>query len=105
MLAKLADLRRAIAGEVQDAKGLDAVRAAMERLFDRLVLHPHGSDWFNHDDVKPSMRIGESLETVMHIELVVKESAIVGYEGISPVVRREPLQQAENNQRRSSVPS
>ena len=43
------------------------------------------------------MRIGESLETVMHIELVVRESAIVGYQGISPILRREPLPQAEEN--------
>jgi hypothetical protein len=49
------------------------------------------------------MRIGGSLETVMSLELVVRESAIVGYEGISPVVRREPLQQAENNYAKRSV--
>ena len=104
MLRMLADLRRAIAGEVQDAEGIDAVRAALTRLFERLILHVPGSNWFRHDDIKPSIRAG-SLEGVMHIELVVRETAVVEGEGISPVIRREPLQQAENNQRRSSVPS
>jgi hypothetical protein len=44
-----------------------------------------------------AMRIGENLQTVLHIELVVRESAIVGYQGISPILRREPLPQAEEN--------
>ena len=92
------------AGEVQDAEGIDAVRAALTRLFERLILHVPGSNWFRHDDIKPSIRAG-SLEGVMHIELVVRETAVIEGEGISPVIRREPLQQAENNQRRSSVPS
>jgi hypothetical protein len=38
-LRKLAAVRGAIAGEVKDAEGVDAVRAALLRLFERFVVH------------------------------------------------------------------
>jgi hypothetical protein len=73
----------------------------MERLFDRLVLHPLGSDWHRQDDAKPVCGSGRT-ETVMHIELVVR-AAIVGYQGISPILRREPLP-ASRRELRQSLP-
>ena len=38
--AQLAEIRKAIAGEVKSAADVDAVRAALSRLFDGFVLHP-----------------------------------------------------------------
>jgi hypothetical protein len=69
------------------------VRASFSRLFERLVLHPAGSDWFVRDEqghTNPSMRAG-ALEAVMSIEMVVRETAIDGYDGLSPVLGLEPL--------------
>jgi site-specific DNA recombinase len=38
-LRRLTEIRRAIAGEVREAAGVDAVRAALSRLFERFILH------------------------------------------------------------------
>jgi hypothetical protein len=37
-LQRISDIRAAIAGEVKDADGLDAVRAALSRLFERFII-------------------------------------------------------------------
>ena len=39
VLRKLADLRAAVAGEISDADGVEAVRAVLLRLFDRFIIH------------------------------------------------------------------
>ena len=39
LLAQLAHIRAVVAGEVNDADGVDGVRAALLRLFDRFILH------------------------------------------------------------------
>jgi hypothetical protein len=39
VLLKLAEIRAAIVGEVRDSTGIEAVRAALLRLFDRFVVH------------------------------------------------------------------
>jgi site-specific DNA recombinase len=39
LLERLAQIRAALAGQVTDAAGVDAVRAALMRVFDRFVLH------------------------------------------------------------------
>ena len=39
-LAMLAEIRKEIAGEIQTAAGVDAVRAALSRLFSALIVHP-----------------------------------------------------------------
>lgn len=38
-LRRLAEIRRAVAGEVRDAEGISAVRAALPRLFERFIIH------------------------------------------------------------------
>ena len=38
-LRRLAEIRQAIAGEIQDAEGLEAVRAALTRLFESFTVH------------------------------------------------------------------
>jgi hypothetical protein len=62
------------------------------------VYHPLGSDWSPaHDDqgrVDSMIRFARDVASVAHIELVAREAAVVGYEGLTPVLRREPLGQA-----------
>ena len=36
----LADIRKAIAGEVKSSEGVDAVRAALARLFEAFIVRP-----------------------------------------------------------------
>jgi hypothetical protein len=43
LLRRLADLRAAVAGHVQDATSLEAVRAALARLFDGFTLHSYAT--------------------------------------------------------------
>lgn len=125
VLNKLTDLRRAVAGEVRDAEGLDAVRAALTRLFEGFTVHhrpdrdpgdePIGVEgvpvgeylaWVREgtvpEDYSPAVAAQEYL-----IEVRPRPEVLEGYEGgeLTPILHREPLQQAENNQRRSSVPS
>ncbi len=40
VLRRLTEIRRAVAGEITDAQGVDAVRAALARLFKGFVIHP-----------------------------------------------------------------
>lgn len=87
-LQHLAEIRRAIAGEVRDAEGVGAVRAALARAFECFVIHRDVQS--THAELA---WVGDYM-----IEPVVREHAVEGYsEGMRPVLRREPLQQAENN--------
>jgi hypothetical protein len=88
-LERLTEIRRAIAGEVKDAAGTEAVRAALSRLFDGFVLHRS----------KPQRVNVELADEGWWIEPLVKPRAVAGYaESMRPVLRREPLYRAENNQ-------
>lgn len=89
-LRRLSEIRAAIAGEIQDASGVDAVRAALARIFDCFVIRRRAKGvhvelaWVGDGDLV--------------IEPVVKEQVIEGYsENLRPLLRREPLGQAENN--------
>ena len=93
VLEKLARIRAAIAGEIQDAEGIAAVRATLLRLFDRFILHPG----------LPEKAHVELASPERWIEPVLSEQAIEGYdEKLRPVLRREPLCDAENNYRQGS---
>jgi hypothetical protein len=84
-LRLLSGVRRAIAGEVRDAEGIDAVRAALSRLFERFVLH----------EGIPSRAHVELIREGFWIEPIVREQAVEGYtENLTPVLGREPLGQA-----------
>ncbi len=121
-LAKLADLRRAIAGEVQDAGGIDAVRGALARLFEDFVITDVGEVDPGHDDsvgdfirlkaakimyegngVLEPRDLSEALpvrrdERLFVIGLFPRAEAVEGFgEKARPILRRQPLQQAENN--------
>lgn len=92
-LEHLTEIRRAIVGEVREAEGVEAVRAALLRMFERFVLHPSGAG---------PERVHAELALVpgFVIEPVIREQAIAGYSEHSvPVLRREPLDQAVNNER------
>ncbi len=85
---QLAEIRAAIAGEVEDAEGVEAVRAVLARMFDHFKLHLA--------DGGPVHL--ELLGAELWIEPIVAERAIEGYgDRMRPVLRREPLSRAENN--------
>jgi hypothetical protein len=65
-LRLLSGVRRAIAGEVRDAEGIDAVRAALSRLFERFVLHGG----------IPSRAHVELIREGFWIEPIVREQAV-----------------------------
>jgi len=82
---RLSEIRAVIAGEVRDAQGLDAVRAALSRTFERFELR------------RAAARIHVELiaDAGLIIHPVVREQAITGYtENLRPIFRRESLQAA-----------
>jgi site-specific DNA recombinase len=101
-LQRLADIRRAVAGEVKDAAGVDAARAALRRLFERFVLnHLADPDRFTRDE--NGVGQAELVVGKFAIEMVARETAIAGYsEGMVPVLRRVGLDQAANNERQGT---
>jgi hypothetical protein len=89
-LRMLSEIRAAIAGEIRTAAGLDAVRAAFARTFDAFIVRRRA----------PRVHVELILEPELVIEPVVRERAIEGYsENLRPILRREALSQAGNNQR------
>jgi DNA invertase Pin-like site-specific DNA recombinase len=87
-LRRLAQIRAAIAGDVQDADGIEAVRAALTRQFERFVIH----------DSVPARAHVELINADFWIEPVMRAKAVEGYtEDVRPILRRVPLDQARNN--------
>lgn len=117
VLHQLAEIRKAIAGEVQSADGVDAVRAALSRLFSRFVISPRDPRLWRNPGRRVAPKSVEQQSALLDvndflIEVWVRTESLArpgereGYdENWHPILRREPLPQAENNQRRSSVPS
>lgn len=96
-LRQLAAIRAAIVGEVREAEGVDAVRAALARMFERFVLHRKDS---------PSAPTQLHAELAMGapgylIEPVIRPEAIehLSPETAAPILRREPLGDSGNKQR------
>jgi site-specific DNA recombinase len=85
-LAKLADLRAIIAGELNSQEDLDAVRASLIRLFDNFVIKK----------VEPGARVHAELAWVGDyiLEPVIREEVIEGHTPLRPVFRREPVYDA-----------
>lgn len=88
-LTKLSDLRGAIAGEIQSAEGIEAVRAALARIFDRFVVKR----------IQPGVRVHADLawQGEFYLEPVPREQAVEGYTSLRPVFRREPVYDAGTN--------
>jgi recombinase-like zinc beta ribbon protein len=88
MISYMAEIRQTIVGEIRDAEDAEAVRAALSRLFERFIIHRSTPE-----------RVHLELVGEVWIEPVVREQAVEGYtSSMTPILRREPLQQAENNQ-------
>ena len=90
-LKMLTDLRRAIAGQVKDAEGVEAVRAALVRMFDGFVVH-RGEDPY----VEPRETPTPILESAgLTIEVWVRPQTLVGFDrNLLPILEREPLNSA-----------
>jgi hypothetical protein len=92
-LRRLAELRHEIAGRVNGAPGFDGVRAALLQLFEGFTLHRATSD-------KAPKRVQADLAWLDDyvIEPHVRSQLVEGYsENMTPILRRKPLQGAENN--------
>jgi hypothetical protein len=95
-LRALAEIRQAIVSEVKNAGDLEAVRAALQRLFAGFVLHRTDSDGAPARQYLDLAFLGRRAKYV--IEPLVREQVIEGYtEKMTPILRREPLYKAENN--------
>lgn len=94
ILRQLAHIRSVVAGQVRDADGVDGVRAALLRLFDRFMLHR---------DFPDSAHV-ELIHDGIWIEPIVSEHAVAGYDDeLRPILERKPLVQAEDNTNSSLV--
>lgn len=88
VLTKLAHIRAAIAGEISDRDGVDAVRATLMRLFDGFVLHAG----------TPSEAHVELIGEPYWIEPIVSGRVVADYdEKLRPVLTRKPLDSTANN--------
>jgi site-specific DNA recombinase len=95
-LERLSEIRALIAGEVRDASGLDAVRAALTRTFDKFVIR------------RETQRV--HVELIVHprlvIEPVVRDQAVEGYsENLHPILRRAPLDAADAEKQSVGLPT
>lgn len=87
LIEQLAEIRRAVAGEVNDAESVAAVRSALTRLFDGFILHADVPDEAHVE------LIGERW-----IEPIVASRTVEGYEEmLQPALKPEPHTDAENN--------
>jgi hypothetical protein len=89
-LRRLSEIRALIAGEIRDATGLDAVRAALARTFELFVIRRSAE----------RVHVELIVEPQLVIEPVVRERAVEGYsENLRPILRREPLEDNHEKQR------
>lgn len=80
---RLAEIRAAIAGDVTDAEGIDAVRAALQRTFDRFILRGQLAGATHLELLGPPGIV---------IEPVIRDQAVDGCrETLAPIVRPETL--------------
>jgi DNA invertase Pin-like site-specific DNA recombinase len=89
-LEKLADLRAAIAGQITDAEGVDAVRAALSRLFEHFTLRPRDLGQRVHAEL--AWRGG------FVIEPKPREHVVEGLTTLRPVFRREAIYDGQTMQ-------
>ena len=86
LVEQIAAIRAAVAGEVTDAASVQAVRAALLRLFDGFRLHRGAPE-----------RAHVELIAERWIEPLFSEKSLAGQVGQQPVLDRMPLGQAANN--------
>jgi DNA invertase Pin-like site-specific DNA recombinase len=91
VLMKLTEIRQAMVGDIKNAEGVEAVRAALLRLFEGFRLRKPIAGESVHVDL---LQRGGGLM----IDPIPQEQGIEGYStGMLPIFRREPLYSAENN--------
>jgi len=95
LLHALADIRQAVLGEIREAVGIDAIRAALTRLFSHFVLHRVDSP---NMPEHPGLYSDLVVPGPFIIEPHARPEAIEGYtcKGLVPLLRREPLGYAGN---------
>lgn len=90
VLAKLADIRKAMAGEINEAAGTESLRAALLRLFEGFALRELQEGERLHVDL---LQRGAGLV----LDPIPRPQAIEGYtENMMPIFRRGPLYDAGN---------
>lgn len=93
IVEQLAQIRAAVAGQISAPANVEAVRAALERLFDRFLFHPE----------LPAQAHVELIDSRYWIEPILSDRAIEGYdEKMKPILVREPLGQAGKNYAQTS---
>jgi DNA invertase Pin-like site-specific DNA recombinase len=97
VVEELARVRNAIAGEITDAEGIEAVRAVLLRQFDTFVLRREGLRIPTTDGTDVYLDAETPDGEERWIEPVPSEHAIKGFdESYRPVLHREPLVKAGN---------
>jgi site-specific DNA recombinase len=98
VLRRLTEIRRAVAGEISDADGVDAVRAALARLFKGFVIHPPADALMAVARSGEALMVGPEGREQFALEPVLRDQVLAGFDGRGfPQLRREPLGQAGNN--------
>jgi hypothetical protein len=92
---RVSELREALAADVQDAESVEAVRAALQRIYSKFTFYRPGS--IDLDNVYEDNPFMDATEAVGEGLIVVepRRDAVLGlgdYE--QPVLRREPLGEA-----------
>ena len=90
VLTRLADIRRAIDGDIESPESVDAARAALSRLFEHFVIRR----------AQAGARVHARLAWMgdFVLEPIAREQAVEGYSDLRPLFRREPLYDAQDNQ-------
>jgi site-specific DNA recombinase len=98
LLERLAEIRASITGKINDAGDLDAVRAAITRVFEGFVLHPQRGARYQGTGRAELVDVDHS----HMVEFTIREEALVDYLGDYPNVRRVPLSLAAKKDREAS---
>jgi site-specific DNA recombinase len=89
LLERLAEIRRSITGEINAADDVDAVRAAITRVFEGFVLHPQHGARYQGSGRAELVDVDDSYM----VEFTVRGDVLIDYLGAGdyPNVRRVPL--------------
>ncbi len=87
ILERLSEIRQQISGEINNAADVDAVRAAITRVFEGFVIHPqHGA---RHSGTGRAELV--DVDDRFMISFTIREEVLLSFAGMYPTVRRVPL--------------
>jgi site-specific DNA recombinase len=89
VLRLLAELRKVVAGEITDAATLDAIRAALIRLFERFELHRIESAAVQHPGLHADLLVPGGYVLVPHVRPQAVEGHVL--DGLVPVLQKTAL--------------